>query len=126
MDTLTPTQAGEYIVTYTDKEGSQSRSSFFVTVEGEVVCPDLIPYININGKWQSTDVMEVKEGQSLSFGPHPFNGEWIWKGPDGFNCDRREASVSNFNSQKAGEYIGTFTNAAGCKAELIITLKLKK
>lgn len=69
--------------------------------------------------------MEVKEGQSLSFGPHPFNGEWIWKGPDGFNCDRREASVSNFNSQKAGEYIGTFTNAAGCKAELIITLKLK-
>lgn len=49
LDTLTPTQAGEYIVTYTDKEGSQSRSSFFVTVEGEVVCPDLIPYINING-----------------------------------------------------------------------------
>lgn len=126
LDTLTPSQAGEYIVTYTDKEGSQSRSSFFVTVEGEVVCPDLIPYININGKWQSTDVMEVKEGQNLSFGPHPFNGEWIWKGPDGFTCDRREASVSNFNSQKTGEYIGTFTNAAGCKVELIITLKLKK
>ena len=68
----------------------------------------------------------MEEGKNITFGPHPSNGQWTWEGPNGFTSDRREISISKFDSQKAGEYIGTFTNAAGCKVEQIITLKLKK
>lgn len=126
LEILTSAQSGKYSVTYTDNEGNQSQSDFLVTVEGKVICPNLIPYISINGKWEMTSVMEVEEGQNVTFGPHPFNGQWAWEGPDGFTSNRREATVRNFNSCKAGEYIGTFTNAAGCKVELIITLRLKQ
>lgn len=56
---------------------------------------------------------------------HPSNGEWHWEGPAGFTSDRREATVSNFSAEKAGTYIETFTNAAGCRVELEATLKLK-
>lgn len=125
LQTVLPTQAGKYTATYTDDYGRQSSIDFTVAVEGATICPELVPYINYHG-WKNVSEMEVKEGDSVTFGPHPSNGGWQWVGPDGFTSDRREATVSNFNSQKAGEYIGTFTNAAGCRVELIITLKLKK
>lgn len=124
FQTILPQQAGKYTVTYTDSNGCQSSANFSVNVSGEVVCPELVPYINYGG-WQNVSEMEVKEGDSVTFGPHPSNGEWHWEGPDGFTSDRREATVSNFSAQKAGQYIGTFSNAAGCRVELVITLKLK-
>lgn len=126
LNTLLPKQSGKYVATFTDNDGNQSWRDFFVTVEGELFCPDVVSYINMNGKWESTCEMEVKEGQSVTFGPQPLNGQWTWEGPDGFTSNRREVTVKNFNSRKAGEYIGIFTNAAGCKVELIITLRLKQ
>lgn len=126
LETLTSTKAGKYTVTYTDMDGNQSWLDFFITVKGKVICPNTVPYVNINGSWKQASVLEVEEGQNITFGPHPFNGQWTWEGPNGFTSDRREISISKFDSQKAGEYIGTFTNAAGCKVEQIITLKLKK
>lgn len=126
LETLTSAKAGKYTATYTDKNGNQSWLDFFISVEGELICPNTISYININGKWEQTNVLEVKEGQNITLGPHPFNGQWTWKGPNGFTANRREATISKFNRQKAGDYIGTFTNAAGCKVELIVTLKLSK
>ncbi len=125
LQTVLPTQAGKYTATYTDDYGRQSSIDFTIAVEGTTICPELISYINYGG-WKNVNEMEVKEGDSVTFGPHPSNGDWHWEGPDGFTSDRREATVSNFNSQKAGEYIGTFTNAVGCRVELTITLKLKK
>ena len=125
LQTVLPTQAGKYTATYTDDYGRQSSIDFTITVEGTTICPELISYINYGG-WKNVSEMEVKEGDSVTFGPHPSNGDWHWEGPGGFTSDRREATVSNFNSQKAGEYIGTFTNAVGCRVELTITLKLKK
>lgn len=125
LNTILPSQAGEYTVTHTDNQGRQSSAVFTIAVEGEVVCPDLVPYVNYNG-WENVSEMEVKEGDSVTFGPHPSNGDWHWEGPAGFISDRREATVSNFNIQKAGRYIGTFTNSAGCHEELVIVLKLKK
>ena len=126
LDTLVPEQSGKYVVTFTDNDGNQSWLDFFVTVKGELLCPDLVPYVNMNGKWGSMSEVEVKEGQSVTLGPQPLNGQWTWKGPDGFTSNQREVVISNFNSRKSGEYIGTFTNAAGCKVELIITLRLKQ
>lgn len=125
LHSVLPIQAGEYTAIYTDNNGSQSSANFTVAVEGATICPELISYISYGG-WKQTSEMEVKEGDSVTFGPHPSNGDWLWEGPNGFTSDRREATVSHFNSQKAGEYMGIFTNAVGCRVELIITLKLKK
>lgn len=125
LQTVLPTQAGKYTATYTDDYGRQSSQDFTLAVEGPTLCPELVPYINYGG-WQNVSEMEVKEGDSVTFGPHPSHGDWHWEGPDGFASDRREATVSHFNSRKAGEYTGIFTNAAGCRVELVITLKLKK
>lgn len=124
FQTIIPQQAGQYTATYTDNDGQQSSINFHVSVQGEVICPELISYINYAG-WKNVAEMEVKEGDSVTFGPHPSNGNWHWEGPNGFTCDRREATISNFNAQKAGQYIATFTNAAGCHVELIVTLRLK-
>lgn len=125
LQTALPAQAGQYTAIYTDSNGCQSSATFTVAVEGERVCPQLVSYISYGG-WKNVSEMEVKEGDSVTFGPHPSNGDWHWEGPDGFTSDRREATVSGFNSRKAGEYIGTFTNAAGCREELVVTLKLKQ
>lgn len=123
LQTILPTQAGKYTATYTDNYGRQNSAAFIIVVEGEIVCPKLTPYINYGG-WKNASEMEVKEGDNITFGPHPSNGDWNWKGPDGFTSDHRETTISNFNSKKAGEYIGTFTNTAGCRIELVITLKI--
>lgn len=125
LQSIATAQSGEYTAVYTDDYGRQSSQTFKVVVEGQLICPDLVSYINYGG-WKQTSVMEVKEGDNVTFGPHPTNGEWHWEGPAGFKSDRREATVTGFNAQKAGEYIGTFINAAGCRVELVITLKLKK
>ncbi len=126
LSTVLPEQTGKYIVTCTDKHGRQNWKAFTVKVEGEKVCPDLVPYINYQNGWQRVYEMEVKEGDNVSFGPHPMNGEWHWNGPSGFTSDRRDPTISNFSKEKAGDYIGTFTNAVGCRLELTIRLKLKK
>lgn len=125
LQTILPSQAGEYTATFTDKRGRQNSIVFTVAVEGAPVCPELVPYINYGG-WQKTYEMEVKQGDNVTFGPHPSNGSWSWTGPDGFMSNRREATVSGFNSRKAGSYTGTFTNAVGCKVQLVLTLKLKE
>lgn len=126
LSTVIAKQGGEYTATCTDEYGRQSSVTFVVKVEGEIVCPELVSYINYGGSWQQVAEMEVKAGDSVTFGPHPMNGDWHWEGPAGFSSDRRDASVLNFSAGKAGEYIGTFTNAAGCREELVVTLKLKK
>ena len=125
LRTLLPKQAGKYTATFTDKEGKQNSIVFTVEVSGEPLCPNLTPYINYGG-WKQTYEMEVLEGDNVTFGPHPSDGNWRWEGPDGFSSNRREATVSGFNKRKAGNYTGTFTNAAGCKEQLIITLKMKE
>ena len=127
--TLSPVmvnQGGEYTVSCTDRYGRQRSVTFTVKVEGEVVCPDLVSYLNSGSGWQQVTEMEVKAGGNVTFGPHPMNGNWHWEGPAGFTSDRRDASVFNFSVEKAGKYIGTFTNVAGCRLELVVTLKLKK
>ena len=119
-------QGGEYTASCIDRYGRQRSTTFTVKVEGEVVCPDLVSYLNNGSGWQQVTEMELKAGDNVTFGPHPMNGNWHWEGPAGFTSDRRDASVLNFSEEKAGKYVGTFTNVAGCRLELVVTLKLKK
>lgn len=126
LQSIPKSMAGKYTVTYTDNEGNMTDLDYTIDVEGELICPNIVPYISYDGGWQQTDKMAVKMGDSVKFGPQPTNGNWSWIGPAGFSSENREATVSNFNSDKVGQYIGVFTNAAGCREELVITLTLKQ
>lgn len=125
LSTITSKQAGNYIVSYTDRDGNISSSKFRIIVEGEKECPQLTSYMNKNNTWENRSTIELKVGEQVTFGPHPFNGKWQWKGPNNFKSERRETTISDFNETKAGQYIGTFTNEVGCKVELTVILKLK-
>lgn len=119
-------QAGKYTATYTNQSGIQSRISFTVAVAGEMECPTLKPFINVNNKWEETTTVAVKTGESVTFGPHPSDGKWSWMGPDNFSATEREASVAHFNASKAGQYVGVFTNDVGCRVSIVFTLTLKQ
>lgn len=125
LNTITHAQAGKYNACFTDDHGRQSSIEFTVNVEGQLICQDLVPYISYGG-WKQVSEMEISIGDDVTFGPQPSNGDWHWEGPNGYTSDNREARITNFDLSKAGEYIGTFTNPAGCRDELIITLKVKK
>lgn len=125
LNAISHAQAGKYTAYFTDDHGRQSSVEFTVKVEGQLICPDLVPYISYGG-WKQTSEMEVSIGDGVTLGPQPTNGDWHWEGPNGYTSDNREARITNFDSSKAGEYTGTFTNAAGCRDELTITLKVKK
>lgn len=125
LNTTTHDQAGKYTAYFTDDHGRQSSIEFTVNVEGQLICQDLVPYINYGG-WKQASEIEIGIGDGVTFGPQPTNGDWHWEGPNGYTADGREARITNFDLSKAGEYIGTFTNPAGCRDELIITLKVKK
>lgn len=122
LNTILPTQAGDYTATYYNSTGCKSSVTIKVAVEGEVVCPTLVPYMNINATWSKITSAVVSEGESVTFGPQPTNGNWSWSGPNGFSSNNREVTVSNFSAAKAGKYIGVCTNELGCKDSLVFTL----
>lgn len=73
-----------------------------------------------------TDTIAVKRGTPVTFAPHPTNGKWEWTGPNGFHSNERHNQIFDFDEKMEGEYIGTYTNEAGCRERLVITLKLKE
>lgn len=122
--TMTPDKAGQYGVTYTDAQGRQVSAVYTIKVEGEPLCPMVVSHILNNSKWEQTNTMAVKEGASVTFGPQPLNGKWSWTGPNGFRSNERQNQLMDFNAKMAGEYIGTYTNEAGCSEQVVITLTL--
>ena len=121
---MTPDKAGQYGVTYTDAQGRQVSAVYTVKVEGEPLCPIPVSHILNNSKWEQTNTMAVKEGASVTFGPQPLNGKWSWTGPNGFRSNERQNQLLDFNAKMVGEYIGTYTNEAGCSDQVVITLTL--
>lgn len=81
---------------------------------------------NDEGTWSQTDTIAVKRGTPVTFAPHPTNGKWEWTGPNGFHSNERHNQIFDFDEKMEGEYIGTYTNEAGCREQLVITLKLKE
>ena len=122
INTMTAAKAGRYGVTYTDVQGRQTSAVFDVKVEGEPVCPKLSCHIRDDNGWKQTTTLAVKPGTSITFGPHPLNGHWSWTGPNGFRSNERQNQLFDFNADMAGQYVGTYTNEAGCREQLIITL----
>ncbi len=122
LNTILPEQAGDYTATCYNSTGCKSTVTINVAVEGEVTCPTLVPYMNINATWSQITSAVISEGGGVTFGPQPSNGDWSWSGPNGFSSNNREATVSNFTAAKSGKYIGLFTNEVGCKDSLVFTL----
>jgi hypothetical protein len=121
---MTADKAGQYGVTYTDAQGRQVSAVYTIKVEGEPLCPIPVSHILNGSKWEQTNTMAVKEGASVTFGPQPLNGKWSWTGPNGFHSNERQNQLLDFNAKMAGEYIGTYTNEAGCSDQVVITLTL--
>ena len=73
------------------------------------------PYYAINGQnWTSNTTVSLQSGNSITFGPQPTTGgNWSWSGPNNFAATTREITISNIQSNQAGNYTATFTNACG-------------
>lgn len=78
----------------------------------------ITPYVQINdGTWQQTTTASVSTGGKVKFGPQPVSGgSWNWSGPNGFSASTREVTISNIQSNQAGNYIATYTNSGGCQS----------
>ena len=123
---MTAAKAGLYGVTYTDAQGRQATAVFDVKVEGKPVCPKLVAYGHNEDGWRQTDTIAVKRGTPVTFAPHPTNGKWEWTGPNGFHSNERHNQIHDFDQKMVGKYIGTYTNEAGCREQLVITMTLKE
>ncbi len=126
ISVMTAAKAGRYGVTFTDAQGRQSTTVYDVKVEGEPVCPKLVGHGHNEDGWRQTDSIVVKPGTPVTFAPHPMNGKWEWTGPNGFHSNERHNQLFDFNEKMEGKYIGTYTNEAGCRGQLVITLVLAK
>lgn len=89
--------------------------------EGGVCKPDtIIPYVKIHdGGWNETTDVKLNKGDSLSIGPHPWEGgRWVWSGPAEFKSTSREIRFKNMDGTMSGYYKAVHTNASGCEGSV--------
>ena len=123
--TLTDIQAakaGNYVATYTNDCGAQSSVTFTLCV-GDAITP----HTAINGTWSQTDVATVNVGQTVKFGPWPNNtpeDRWSWSGPNSYTYAGRQPEFTNIQSNQAGTYTATYTNACGATTNHAFTINV--
>jgi len=91
--------------------------------EGGVCKPDsIIPYVKIhNGEWDESTDVQVRKGDSLVIGPHPWEGgRWVWSGPNDFKSTDREIRFKKMDGTMSGYYKAVHTNASGCENSVTI------
>lgn len=89
--------------------------------EGGACKPDtIIPYVKIHdGGWNETTDVKLNKGDSLSIGPHPWEGgRWVWSGPKGFTSTNREIHIGKMDGTMSGYYKAVHTNASGCEGSV--------
>ena len=84
----------------------------------------IAPWAQVNGgSWQQTATATLAAGGSLMFGPQPVTGgSWSWSGPNNFSATTREVSISNIQTNQAGNYVATYTNSGGCQSSQTFTV----
>ncbi|WP_298541864.1 carbohydrate-binding protein [uncultured Aquimarina sp.] len=112
----------------TSSNGTSTTETKIITVIN-LTC-NVIPYININNAgWQSTDVANANEGDTVWFGPQSeefgstSNG-WSWTGPNNFTYNERGLLLSNLQLNQAGTYTATNIDVNGCEASKSFTLNI--
>lgn len=84
----------------------------------------ITPYLQVNGgTWTQTASASLTAGSTLIFGPQPTTGgSWSWSGPNNFNATTREVTISNIQTNQAGNYVATYTNTGGCQSTQTFTV----
>lgn len=84
----------------------------------------ITPYVQINGgTWTQTASASLTAGGTVMFGPQPTTGgSWSWSGPNNLSATTREITISNIQSNQAGNYLATYTNAEGCQSTQTFTV----
>jgi hypothetical protein len=82
------------------------------------------PYVQVNsGSWTQTTSASLSAGGTVKFGPQPSSGgSWGWSGPNGFSAATREVTIGNIQTNQAGNYVATYTNACGSKSSAAFTV----
>lgn len=85
-------------------------------------CPhvDVVPYVKIgDGGWEESTDLNVKVGETVQFGPHPWDGkDWKWAGPDDFSATTREVTLKNLDGTKSGYYTVSYIYSPGCETKV--------
>lgn len=117
--------AGTYTVTITDAKGRQNSLDFSITVSGEKICPKVVCRADLNG-WKEVNEVSLSAGRSLKLGPLPmYGGDWTWTGPNGFKAEGHMPMITKFSKEMAGVYTGVYTNGAGCREEVSLTVNFE-
>lgn len=86
----------------------------------------ITPYVQIDGgSWSQTTNASVSSGATVKFGPQPVSGgSWSWSGPNGLSATTREITITNIQTNQAGNYIATYTNSCGSQstATFVVTV----
>lgn len=84
----------------------------------------ITPYVQVNGgAWTQTASASLTAGGTVMFGPQPATGgSWSWSGPNNFSATTREVTISNIQTNQAGNYVATYTNAGGCQSTQTFTV----
>lgn len=93
--------------------------------EAAACTPTIItPYVQTNGgTWQQTSNASLSAGGTVMLGPQPTTGgSWSWSGPNNFTATTREVTISNIQSNQAGNYVATYTNTNGCQSTHTFTV----
>ncbi len=122
----TATAAGDYTVEVTNAAGCKATSA--VTQITVNALPVITPYVKIDaGAWTNTQTAAACEGSVISLGPQPnLSTGWSWTGPNSFSSTLRNPVLSNAAVNNSGNYIASYIDANGCKANVTISIQVTK
>lgn len=118
--------AGTYTVAVTNEKACTAISE--TTVITTNALPTIKPYAKVDaGDWTSVISASTCEGSTLNFGPQPnLSVGWSWTGPNNFTSTLRDPILNNLTVANAGNYIATYTDGNGCKANSTFILQVSK
>jgi hypothetical protein len=117
LDKILSWKNGRYTINFVNASTCISTYIIDVEVIGNDYCgTPVVPYINMAGGWKQQSNASVKSGATITFGPQPNGGSWIWTGPNGFTSNSREFTLSALTVAQAGTYHALYTNSSGCES----------
>jgi len=125
LSNITPSQSGNYVVTFTNVSGTSFTQTCTLTVLSN---PVITPYIRINtAAWQNTATATLTENDMVSFGPQPIvTNLWSWKGPQNFSSAIRTPVISNITMPQSGNYIVNYIDSNGCSSSQTFQISVMK
>lgn len=80
-----------------------------------------------NGIWIQSDTVSVKVGDRLVLSAQSLDqGQWQWKGPNGFAASSPQIALDNIQVYQGGTYTVTFTNNCGAVSQRDFTVAVQE